>query len=84
MLDFDQPLYRPPSEGNNLIIQATVTMDGAQARKESRGGHAREDFPDRDDKKWMKHTLAWLKEDKVKLDYKEVVFTKFKPKKRVY
>ena len=80
-------------EYDNLIIQATVTMDGAQARKESRGGHAREDFPDRDDKKWMKHTLAFVDDTKrsVKLDSRPVHdFTLsdeidyIKPKKRVY
>ena len=46
-------------EFDNLISQAVVTMDSASQRHESRGAHAREDFPDRDDKKWMKHTLAW-------------------------
>jgi succinate dehydrogenase / fumarate reductase, flavoprotein subunit len=45
-------------EFDNLIIQAVVTMDGAVNRTESRGAHAREDYPDRDDKNWMKHTLA--------------------------
>ncbi len=44
----------------NLIEQAVVTMDAAVNRTESRGAHAREDFPDRDDKNWMKHTLSWL------------------------
>src|SRR5262249_61488714 len=47
-------------EFENLIVQALVTMDSALNRKESRGAHAREDFPERDDKNWMKHTLAWL------------------------
>ncbi len=46
-------------EYDNLIAQAAVTIHGAQARQESRGAHAREDFADRDDKKWMVHTLAW-------------------------
>jgi succinate dehydrogenase / fumarate reductase, flavoprotein subunit len=45
-------------EFDNLIVQAVVTMDGAVNRTESRGAHAREDYPDRDDKNWMKHTLA--------------------------
>ena len=47
-------------EFDNLIAQAVVTMDSALNRTESRGAHAREDFPDRDDKNWMKHTLTWL------------------------
>ena len=47
-------------EFDNLIAQAVVTMDSAHNRTESRGAHAREDFPDRDDKNWMKHTLAWI------------------------
>ncbi len=47
-------------EFDNLISQAVVTMDSAANRTESRGAHAREDFPDRDDVNWMKHTLAWI------------------------
>jgi succinate dehydrogenase / fumarate reductase flavoprotein subunit len=47
-------------EFDNLIVQAVVTMDSAKNRTESRGAHAREDFPERDDKNWMKHTLAWI------------------------
>jgi succinate dehydrogenase flavoprotein subunit len=47
-------------EFDNLIAQAIVTIDGAEQRTESRGAHAREDFPDRDDANWMKHTLIWF------------------------
>ena len=47
-------------EFDNLVVQAVTTVEGANARKESRGGHAREDFPDRDDEDWMKHTLVWV------------------------
>ena len=57
----------------NLIVQAVVTMDSAANRTESRGAHAREDFPDRDDKNWMKHTLAWIDEGgKTTIDYRPV------------
>jgi len=61
-------------EYQNLIQQALVTIDGAVNREESRGAHAREDFPNRDDQNWMKHTLAWLDPDagKVRLDYRPV------------
>jgi succinate dehydrogenase / fumarate reductase flavoprotein subunit len=61
-------------EYQNLIQQALVTIDGAVNREESRGAHAREDFPNRDDTNWMKHTLAWLDPDtgRVRLDYRPV------------
>jgi len=80
-------------EFDNMIIQAAVTVAGAINRKESRGAHARDDFPDRDDKKWMKHTLAWADDDKrtVKLGYRPVhTYTMtndiayIEPKARVY
>jgi succinate dehydrogenase / fumarate reductase flavoprotein subunit len=61
-------------EFDNLIIQAVVTMESAVNRTESRGAHAREDFPTRDDKDWMKHTLMWA-DDKartVSVDYRPV------------
>ncbi|WP_284177470.1 succinate dehydrogenase flavoprotein subunit [Rhabdaerophilum sp. SD176] len=61
-------------EFDNLITQAVVTMDSALNRTESRGAHAREDYKDRDDKTWMKHTLAWVDEEKksVSIDYRPV------------
>jgi len=80
-------------EFDNLIVQAVVTMEGAENRKESRGAHAREDFSDRDDVNWMKHTLASIENDgrKVALDYRPVhAFTMtdevsyIEPKARVY
>ncbi|MDH3639342.1 MAG: succinate dehydrogenase flavoprotein subunit [Gammaproteobacteria bacterium] len=60
-------------ELDNLVRQAVVTVYSANNRKESRGGHAREDYPDRDDENWMKHTLAWL-DDRLKprIDYRPV------------
>src|SRR4029079_3312190 len=60
-------------EFDNLIAQAVVTMDSAANRTESRGAHAREDFSERDDKNWMKHTLAWIdKGGKTTIDYRPV------------
>jgi succinate dehydrogenase / fumarate reductase flavoprotein subunit len=61
-------------ELDNLIGQAVVTVVGAGNRTESRGAHAREDFADRNDKTWMKHTLAWFDDatGKVKIDYRPV------------
>jgi succinate dehydrogenase / fumarate reductase flavoprotein subunit len=79
-------------EFDNLVAQAVVTMDSAFNRTESRGAHAREDFPDRDDKNWMKHTLSWLDaRGKVTLDYRPVhaytltnEMAYIEPKARVY
>jgi succinate dehydrogenase / fumarate reductase flavoprotein subunit len=61
-------------ELDNLIDQAVVTVEGALNRTESRGAHAREDFADRNDAEWMKHTLAWIDPDsgKVSIDYRPV------------
>jgi len=60
-------------ELENLMACSKTTLNSAEARKESRGGHAHEDYPDRDDENWMKHTLAWLDSDwTVKLDYRPV------------
>jgi succinate dehydrogenase / fumarate reductase flavoprotein subunit len=78
-------------EFDNLIRQALTTMDSAYNRKESRGAHAREDFSKRDDKNFMKHTLAWQSDNKVEIKYRDVhsrTLTNdvqyFPPKERVY
>ena len=79
-------------ELQNLMGNAMVTMVGAEARHESRGAHAHDDFPDRDDHEWMKHTLAWCDDrGAVHLDYRPVKMqtltnevSVFPPKKRVY
>ncbi|CAK72164.1 unnamed protein product (macronuclear) [Paramecium tetraurelia] len=82
-------------ELENLLLQGKMTIEGALNRKESRGAHARDDFPDRDDKNWMKHTLARIQDTKqgdVQLTYRDVItktqdpkeFDTVPPKKRVY
>jgi succinate dehydrogenase / fumarate reductase flavoprotein subunit len=78
-------------EYDNLIAQAVVTIHSALNREESRGAHAREDFPKRDDDKWMKHSVAWLRNGKVEIDYRPVHMNpltnevqSFPPKARVY
>jgi succinate dehydrogenase / fumarate reductase flavoprotein subunit len=79
-------------ELDNLRAQSIVTMNCALNRQESRGAHARDDFQDRDDENWLKHTIVWLDENgETKIDYRDVVLKpltnevqSFPPKKRVY
>jgi succinate dehydrogenase / fumarate reductase flavoprotein subunit len=79
-------------EFENLVENAMITMVSAEARHESRGAHAHEDYPERDDQNWMKHTLGWCDEDgNVRLNYRDVKMRTltnevqvFPPKARVY
>ena len=59
-------------------------VTGAIARHERRGAHSRTDFPDRDDEQWMKHTLAYLDDGEIRLDYSPVTMTKYEPQVRSY
>jgi succinate dehydrogenase / fumarate reductase flavoprotein subunit len=71
-------------ELGNMLDLAEAIATCALNRQESRGGHAREDFPQRDDVNWLKHTLVWSKDGKLEIGYKPVVITKYQPKERVY
>jgi succinate dehydrogenase / fumarate reductase, flavoprotein subunit len=80
---FNTELLNAWELGNMLDVAELITIC-AMNRTESRGGHSREDYPERDDQNWLKHTLAWKDNGKVRVDYKPVVITKYQPKARVY
>src|SRR5215216_3572326 len=71
-------------ELGNMLDVAELVAVCALNRTESRGGHTREDYPNRDDVHWLKHTLACKEDGKIKIEYKPVVITKYQPKARVY
>ena len=71
-------------ELGNLLDLSYLTASAAERRTESRGGHAREDFPDRDDARWLNHSMAWLDGDSVRLGSKQVDVSRWEPKPRTY
>ncbi|MEC7640628.1 MAG: FAD-binding protein [Nitrospinota bacterium] len=71
-------------ELGNMLTMAEIIVTGAIARKESRGGHARVDFPKRDDQNFLKHSLIYKNSDSMEIKYKPVVITKYQPVERVY
>jgi len=80
---FNTELLNAWELGNMLEIAEVIAVSAAN-RKESRGGHSREDYPNRDDANWLKHTLVWNKNGKLEIGYKPVTITKYQPKARVY
>ena len=72
-------------ELGHMLESAKFVVEGALVREESRGGHYREDFPTRDDKKFLKHTYAYMDKDyNVSIEWGDVVLGKFEPKERTY
>lgn len=71
-------------ELGNLLDLAYITAFSALNRTESRGAHSREDYPERNDNEWLKHTFSWLDKDNIKIGYKTVDISRWKPKPRKY
>ena len=80
---FNQSLIHTIETGY-LLDLADCMVTGAVNRTESRGAHSRTDFPERDDENWLKHTLSYMQDDEVRLEYSEVTFTKYEPQVRSY
>jgi len=87
-IDDKSPVYNTnlyhALEIENLLDLAQIMVAGALERTESRGGHARRDYPERDDKNWLRHTLAFFSEEGPRLDYKPVTITNWLPVERKY
>ena len=71
-------------ELEGMLHVAETIVEGALARKESRGSHFRTDYPERDDEHWLRHTLAYKTPVGARLEYKEVTITNYPPKERTY
>jgi len=80
---FNQSLIHTIETGWLLDLAACM-VEGAVTRTESRGAHSRTDYPERDDERWMRHTLSYLEDDRVRLDYSEVAMTTYQPQVRTY
>jgi len=71
-------------EVEGMLHLVEVIVEGALARKESRGAHFRLDYPNRDDEHWLRHTMAFKTTDGLRIDYKDVAITSHPPKERIY
>ncbi len=80
---YNTAFYQYVEVGNLLQISQSI-VEGALARRESRGGHSRRDYPKRDDKNFLKHTLIFKDKGKFRTEYRDVVITKYQPKERKY